>query len=368
MKVRESGMPAEETWAGFFDANGVLAALGCPGGSRASVVDFGAGYGTFSCAAALRTEGPIHAMEVDSALVARLLGRVRRDGLTNIEVRCRDFVAKGTGLPADSVDHAMLYNILHAEEPLSLLREAWRILRPGGRLSLIHWKPDPSTPRGPPLAMRPTPRQCAAWARAAGFTRIEPRALGRCAPHHFGLVCIKPRTRSAGPHLLKTTRLVLTPLAMTDAAELHALWTRPKVRRYLWDDIVIPRKLTDAIVRTSRRLQRRSGRGLWVARAISDGHLAGFGGYWLFPNRPRFELLYGIASADQGRGLGVELARALLDHGFRRLRLRTVRASTDFLNKPSVRVLESLGARLVRRDNTGGLDTLHYEIRPCAPR
>ena len=41
----------------------------------------------------------------------------------------------------------MLFNILHAHERLAMLNEAWRVLAAGGKLAVIHWSYDPSTPR-----------------------------------------------------------------------------------------------------------------------------------------------------------------------------------------------------------------------------
>jgi SAM-dependent methyltransferase len=108
-------------------------------------------------------------------------------GLKNVKVRLRDFVAKGTGLPDASVQYAMLFNILHAEEPLLLLREAHRVLEPGGLLGIMHWNYDPATPRGPSMDIRPRPEQCHGWAVEAGF---EPMPSGRIdlSPYHYGMV------------------------------------------------------------------------------------------------------------------------------------------------------------------------------------
>ena len=39
---------------------------------------------------------------------------------------------------------------------------------------------------------------------------------------------------------LSTARLHLRPIQPPDEALLHALWTNPGVRKYLWDDAVIP--------------------------------------------------------------------------------------------------------------------------------
>jgi hypothetical protein len=80
----------------------------------------------------------------------------------------------------------MLFNILHAEEPQMLLREAWRILRVGGLLGIMHWNFDPATPRGPNMAIRPTPEQCAAWASEAGFQQVAEQI--DLPPYHYGFV------------------------------------------------------------------------------------------------------------------------------------------------------------------------------------
>lgn len=47
---------------------------------------------------------------------------------------------------------------------------------------------------------------------------------------------------------LETPRLRLAPFETREAAELHALWTRPEVRRYLWDDEIISAELTAEIL------------------------------------------------------------------------------------------------------------------------
>ena len=51
MKARESGMPEESVWAGFFAPETILRKLGLTS-SCGDVVDFGCGYGTFTIPAA----------------------------------------------------------------------------------------------------------------------------------------------------------------------------------------------------------------------------------------------------------------------------------------------------------------------------
>ena len=106
--------------------------------------------------------------------------------MLNIEFAFRDFVSDGSGLVDQSVDYAMLFNILHLDEPVTLLREAYRNLEDGGLLGVIHWIYDGDTPRGPPLDVRPKPEQCQAWAEEAGFTTL--RELIDLPPYHYGLL------------------------------------------------------------------------------------------------------------------------------------------------------------------------------------
>lgn len=54
-----------------------------------------------------------------------------------------DFIYKRSGLENESLDYAMLFYILHAEKPEELLKEAYRILTPEGKLGVIHWNSDP---------------------------------------------------------------------------------------------------------------------------------------------------------------------------------------------------------------------------------
>lgn len=81
-------------------------------------------------------------------MVSATQAKAKQLGLDNVRCTVRDFVQDGTGLPSASVEYAMLFNILHSENPLGLLQEARRILQPHGRLAVIQWNPDPTTPRG----------------------------------------------------------------------------------------------------------------------------------------------------------------------------------------------------------------------------
>jgi SAM-dependent methyltransferase len=179
-------MPDEALWASFFNAEDAIAKLWpTPHGDA---VELGSGFGTFTLAAARHSHGIITALDIDPAMIARVRAKAEALGLSNICAREHDFVAGNLAVMPGSQTHVMLYNLLHMEEPLPLLRKARYALTFDGTLSVMHWRCDIPTPRGPPIAIRPTPEDCAAWLFEAGFEAVEPVDLSDCCPFHYGLI------------------------------------------------------------------------------------------------------------------------------------------------------------------------------------
>jgi SAM-dependent methyltransferase len=191
-KGRESGMPEGSQWESFFNPACTLTALDCAD-LRGDVVEFGCGYGTFTIPAAEMINGRVFALDIEPEMVAATARRAAIANVSNVVAAVRDFVADGCGVPDGQAGYVMLFNILHIQDAGGLLREACRVLKPGGKAGIIHWRSDTETPRGPSMHIRPTAEQCRAWGEQAGmeFVRYE---LLACCPWHWGMVMRRPES------------------------------------------------------------------------------------------------------------------------------------------------------------------------------
>lgn len=164
---------------------------------------------------------------------------------------------------------------------------------------------------------------------------------------------------------LDTERLRLTPFTASHLDALHALWTDPDVRRYLWDGEVISRDRAAEVITDSERNFSERGYGFWamLLRAESDA-LVGFCGYRVFESSGEPELLCGIHPRCWGKGLVSEAGHAVIRDGFERSGFKRIIAATDTPNQSSVRVMQRLGMVYLRRGEFHGLDTVFYELTP----
>lgn len=187
MKIRDSGMPEETMWSKFFDPDLILQRMEVSPDLH-SVVDLGCGFGTFSIPASQLIKGKIYAFDIDEEMIKQFQSKIDQLDIKNIELHLNDFIAEGSGLPDNSMDYIMLFNILHHDNPHQILNEAHRILKSGDKAGIIHWRSDIPTPRGPQLDIRPTPEQCKQWAIESVFAIRKELIL---EPYHFGIIISK---------------------------------------------------------------------------------------------------------------------------------------------------------------------------------
>lgn len=168
-----------------------------------SVADLGAGSGayTFPIAEALGPTGRIYAIDVQKDLLRRISNEATRRGLKNVEVLWADLeVPRSSKLADGSMDLVLISNLLfQVPDKLPLLREARRIVKPGGIVVIIDWS-DSFGPSGRFRAsgMGPLREDVVNKESALKLAKEATLTLDReftAGAHHYGLV-LKPRPYS----------------------------------------------------------------------------------------------------------------------------------------------------------------------------
>jgi len=165
---------------------------------------------------------------------------------------------------------------------------------------------------------------------------------------------------------IETARLMMRPFETDDIDQLHRIWIDPGVRKFLWDDQIIPRETAVAVVESSIDSFVTHGFGLWTICLKNDPRLIGFGGLRHFIEdgsaESEVEILYGVAPEHWGKGIALEAARAVLRYGFEESKLANIYAGADPPNTASFRVIEKLGMKFARKILVNGLEAIYYAM------
>ncbi|MFZ2071476.1 MAG: class I SAM-dependent methyltransferase [Halobacteriota archaeon] len=108
------------------------------------VLDYGCGPGSYiiPLTGLVGKEGKIYAIDVHPLAIQMVQNIASKKQLTNVKTICSDCK---TGLPDNSIDVVLLYDVLHdLSNPDEVLEELHRVLKPNGVLSVSdhHMKED----------------------------------------------------------------------------------------------------------------------------------------------------------------------------------------------------------------------------------
>jgi len=145
------------------------AALGGP--SPDVIVEIGAGTGLFSARfAEMAPDATVFAIDTEPAMLEWM--RANRPEVA--EGRIVVVGSEEARVPLDDglADVVVMINLHHElAEPAAIYREAYRLLKPGGRVLVADWAAR-ETPRGPSLHVRVTADALAGMLENAGFTEV----------------------------------------------------------------------------------------------------------------------------------------------------------------------------------------------------
>lgn len=144
-----------------------------------SVADVGAGTGYFALpiAHALGSRGKVYAVDAQNEMLALLMKKARQSGIANIVPI--HATAESTGLPSSSCDHYFLALVWHElDNHQRSAQEARRVLKTGGKVAILDWRPDVEPEQGPPLAHRFPPSHAMEHLRTSGFHAVRHTEIG----------------------------------------------------------------------------------------------------------------------------------------------------------------------------------------------
>jgi ribosomal-protein-alanine N-acetyltransferase len=149
----------------------------------------------------------------------------------------------------------------------------------------------------------------------------------------------------------------------------HSLVQDPHVRRYLMDGEVFPIEWSRDRVLDSDALFASRGVGLWLAREIESGAMAGFCGFLVIPSvHAEPQLVYALTEEFTGRGYATEMARAAIAYARASAGFSEIIAGVDEVNAASVRVLEKLAFERTGTQPGAFGNTLVYRLAgPLSP-
>lgn len=120
------------------------------------VADFGSGNGFYAVSAAtlVGAKGQVYALDILDDALSQTATLARLVGARNISTKQCDLEKPGSCPVADtSCDLVILASILHqVADKENVIREAYRILKTGGKILSVEWSPDAIF--GPPVNSR----------------------------------------------------------------------------------------------------------------------------------------------------------------------------------------------------------------------
>ncbi len=148
-------------------------------------VDLGSGTGVFALPMAqiVGEAGAVYAVDNSRDMLDYLVSASPGPQLKMVEAEVSD-----TGLPAGIADFCLAAFILHElPDPSVALKEAHRLLTPGGKIVIVEWRIDSRI--GPPADVKISPERARELLRTSGFDPAEDR---NWSINHYVILGRKP--------------------------------------------------------------------------------------------------------------------------------------------------------------------------------
>ena len=142
--------------------------------------------------------------------------------------------------------------------------------------------------------------------------------------------------------IVRTARLVLTPVSGADLPELRAIKTDPRVFAIMLRGVRTPVQVAEELARDIVAWGA-NGFGMWSIRQACDNRFVGITGLEQRPDQRGVGLRFALWPEAQGRGLAREAAGGALRFGHQQAGLRRIVAVARETNVASRTVLGGIG-------------------------
>jgi ubiquinone/menaquinone biosynthesis C-methylase UbiE len=165
--------PERQTW---LPVAPLIRRLDIAPGMRIADVGAGTGYFALPMARAVAPGGQVFAVDIQPEMLEHLRSRLE----PGLPVTLVQGEATRTTLEDGAVNLALLANVWHEiDDRDASLTEMERILRPGGCLAILDWRPDVEHPPGPPTEHRIAASAVQSALRARRWKVEKPEPAGR---------------------------------------------------------------------------------------------------------------------------------------------------------------------------------------------
>lgn len=173
----------------FVDPSVVVAQLPVEEGQKAADFGCGSGYFSFEFAKRVGSEGVVYSLDVLPSALEAVASRAKTLGLANILTKRVNLEKEnGSGLDTASIDWVIIKDMLFQNSHKDIiLKEAARVLKPGGRAFIMEWHPSQSLV-GPDKELRVSPDNLQKLIDAAGLALEKEVSTGG---FHYALLAKK---------------------------------------------------------------------------------------------------------------------------------------------------------------------------------
>lgn len=153
-------------------------------------------------------------------------------------------------------------------------------------------------------------------------------------------------------NILETERLIVRHLRPDDLDEMYTICSDPELMRQVGNGQPLAKESVQRWIEKSLDNYERQGFGCSAVISKSDHSFIGYCGlvYGHADDEP--EIIYVLKKEYWGQGIATEVARAMIDYGFTKHKLKRILATIDPENLASIKIVEKTGMKFQER----GLD------------